>query len=49
MGDIPAPTFSIRIAKPTDSDAVRALLVASYSSLLTASYDSDLLARALPA
>jgi N-acetylglutamate synthase-like GNAT family acetyltransferase len=48
MGDFPASTFSIRIAKPMDSDAVDALLVASYSSLLTSSYDSDLLTRALP-
>ena len=48
MENSSAPTFSIRIAKPTDSDAVGALLVASYSSLLKASYDSDLLARALP-
>jgi len=38
----------IRITKPTDSDAVNALLVASYSKLLTACYDSDTLARALP-
>lgn len=31
-----------------DSDAVSALLVASYSRLLTARYESDMLARALP-
>jgi N-acetylglutamate synthase-like GNAT family acetyltransferase len=48
MGNFCAPTFSIRVAKPTDSDAVGVLLIASYSSLLKASYDSDLLARALP-
>ena len=40
--------MKIRIANPTDSEAVGALLVASYSTLLKASYDSDLLARALP-
>jgi N-acetylglutamate synthase-like GNAT family acetyltransferase len=40
--------FLIRIAIPTDSDAVSALLAASYSSLLADCYDSDVLARALP-
>src|SRR4051812_16811611 len=39
---------SIRIANPTDFDAVTALLVASYSSLLAAHYDSNTLSRALP-
>jgi N-acetylglutamate synthase-like GNAT family acetyltransferase len=48
MGSFSTRTFLIRIAKPTDSDAVSALLVASYSSLLAACYDSDMLARALP-
>ena len=48
MGSFSARTFLIRMAKPADSDAVSALLVASYSSLLTAHYDSDTLARALP-
>lgn len=48
MGNFSAPTFSIRLAKPAHSDAVGALLRSSYSSLLKASYDSDLLARALP-
>jgi GNAT superfamily N-acetyltransferase len=43
-----APTCVIRVANPTDSEAVGALLVASYSSLLADFYDSDLLARALP-
>jgi hypothetical protein len=43
-----ARSFSIRIANPTDSDAVSAVLAASYSELLTACYDSDLLAQALP-
>ena len=43
-----ARSFSIRIAKPTDSDAVSAVLAASYSELLTACYDSDLLIQALP-
>ena len=38
----------IRIAGPADSDAVSALLLASYSSLLAARYDSDALSRALP-
>jgi len=36
------------LAAPTDSDAVGALHVASYSSLLATCYDSDTLARALP-
>jgi len=48
MGSFSARTFSIRIATPTDSDAVSALLVASYSTLLAACYDSDTLAGALP-
>ena len=38
----------IRIARPADSGAVNALLVASYSSLLVARYDSETLGRALP-
>jgi N-acetylglutamate synthase-like GNAT family acetyltransferase len=38
----------IRIARPTDSDSVTALLVASYSSLLAADYDDERLRRALP-
>jgi hypothetical protein len=40
--------YSIRIARFADSDAVGALLVASYSSLLAARYDGDVLDRALP-
>ena len=48
MGSFSARTFWIRIATPTDSDAVSALLVASYSTLLAACYDSDMLASALP-
>ena len=36
---------SIRIAEPADTDAVAALLVASYSSLLAAHYDRDTLKR----
>jgi N-acetylglutamate synthase-like GNAT family acetyltransferase len=48
MGSFSARIFLIRIAAPTDSDAVDALLAASYSSLLAACYDSDTLARALP-
>jgi hypothetical protein len=42
------PIHSIRIARPEDSNAVSALLAASYSSLLAARYDSDALGRALP-
>jgi N-acetylglutamate synthase-like GNAT family acetyltransferase len=48
MGKFSASPFLIRIAKPEDSDGVGTLLVASYSSLLTARYESDMLARALP-
>jgi GNAT superfamily N-acetyltransferase len=40
--------YSIRVAALSDSDAVSALLVASYSSLLTAHYSSDTLGGALP-
>jgi GNAT superfamily N-acetyltransferase len=43
-----ASIHSIRVAGPADSDAVSALLVASYSSLLAASYDGATLGRALP-
>ena len=43
-----ASTHSIRIARPADSDAVSALLLASYSILLAASYDSGALSQALP-
>ena len=39
---------SIRIAEPADTDAVDALLLASYSSLLAVDYDSNTLNRALP-
>jgi len=45
---IDASTYSIRVARPPDSDAVGALLLASYSSLLAAHYDSETLGRALP-
>lgn len=38
----------IRAARIADFDAVGALLVASYSSLLASCYDHDLLRRALP-
>jgi hypothetical protein len=38
----------VRVARPADSGAVSALLVASYSSLLGAHYDSYTLGRALP-
>src|SRR3954471_12267580 len=43
-----ASTHSIRIARPADSDAVSALLLASYSILLAAHYDSGALSQALP-
>jgi GNAT superfamily N-acetyltransferase len=48
MGNFFARTWMIRIAIPTDFDAVGALLTASYSSLLTARYNSEVLARGLP-
>lgn len=38
----------IRTAKPTDADAVSALLETSYSELLASSYDTDVLCSALP-
>ena len=41
-------TDLIRAAEPEDSDAVCALLAASYSNLLAACYGSDMLERALP-
>ena len=47
MRGFSARTFSIRIAIPSDSDAVSALLVASYSTLLAPCYNSDMLAGAL--
>jgi GNAT superfamily N-acetyltransferase len=43
-----ASIHSIRVARPADSDAVGALLLASYSILLAAHYDSGALCRALP-
>src|SRR5262245_27357402 len=46
MIDVSIPL--IRVARPADSDAVSALLVASYSILLAARYDSNTLGRALP-
>jgi GNAT superfamily N-acetyltransferase len=48
MDRFSAHPFLIRIANPMDSDAISALLVASYSSLLGACYDGDMLGRALP-
>src|SRR5437764_12494222 len=42
------PSFLIRPAKPADADAVSALLMASYSSLLAARSARDLLSRVLP-
>jgi N-acetylglutamate synthase-like GNAT family acetyltransferase len=41
-------TFSIRIAQPTDADAISSLLAACYSRILAACYDNDVLIRALP-
>jgi len=41
-------THLIRIARPSDLDAVSAVLAASYSNLLTARYDREILNRALP-
>jgi N-acetylglutamate synthase-like GNAT family acetyltransferase len=43
-----AKTFSIRIAQPTDADAVSSVLEASYSRLLAAFYERDVLVKALP-
>jgi hypothetical protein len=40
--------YQARAARPADSDAVSALLSASYSTLLTTRYDGDLLQHALP-
>jgi GNAT superfamily N-acetyltransferase len=48
MRGFSARTFSIRTAIPSDSDAVSALLVASYSTLLAPCYNNDMLAGALP-
>ena len=42
------PAFSMRVSTPSDSDAVSALLVASYTNLLAASYDGATLGRTLP-
>jgi N-acetylglutamate synthase-like GNAT family acetyltransferase len=48
MPMIDAPTYSIRIADFSDSDAVSALLVASYSILFAAHYSSEMLRSVLP-
>jgi GNAT superfamily N-acetyltransferase len=40
--------FSMRVSTPSDSEAVTALLMASYPRLLAASYESETLARTLP-
>jgi len=45
---IDASNYLIRVARPADANAVSALLVASYSTLLATRYDSDTLGRALP-
>jgi N-acetylglutamate synthase-like GNAT family acetyltransferase len=46
MSDV--STHLTRIARPSDSDAVSALLEASYSTLLTARYNHEMLSRVLP-
>jgi GNAT superfamily N-acetyltransferase len=45
---IDASIHLIRVARPADSEAVSALLAASYSSLLAEHYDSNTLGRGLP-
>jgi hypothetical protein len=45
---INAPAYSIRIADLSDSDAVSALLAASYSILFPAHYSRETLCSALP-
>ena len=45
---VDAPNYSIRIADISDSDAVSALLAASYSILFPAHYSSETLRSALP-
>ena len=47
MGNLSERTFWIRTANPADTEAVTALLAASYSTLLSASYESELLGRGL--
>jgi hypothetical protein len=47
MGNLSERTFWIRTADPAESEAVTALLAASYSTLLSASYESDVLGRGL--
>jgi GNAT superfamily N-acetyltransferase len=44
----PLASFHVRTASPNDTDAVRYLLTASYSLLLTDGYDAEVLDRALP-
>jgi N-acetylglutamate synthase-like GNAT family acetyltransferase len=46
--ELSADPFLIRTARPTDTDAVSTLLETSYSHLLAASYDSNILRIALP-
>src|SRR5260370_1974 len=45
---IDASTYLIKVARPADANAVSAFLLASYSTLLAARYDSATLGRALP-
>lgn len=41
-------TYIVRVAAPSDADAVGALLAASYPTLLASHYERDILDRALP-
>lgn len=41
-------TYIVRVSAPSDTDAVSALLAASYSTLLASHYERNLLYRALP-
>jgi N-acetylglutamate synthase-like GNAT family acetyltransferase len=41
-------TYIVRVSAPSDTDAVSALLAASYPTLLASHYERDLLDRALP-
>jgi GNAT superfamily N-acetyltransferase len=44
-----SPAMRLRVATAGDSDAVSAVLAASYARLMAAAYPADLLARTLPA
>ncbi len=43
-----APSFTVRVARPSDATAVDELLARSYGNLLAPDYDPELLERALP-